>query len=98
MFDINKINKRYFDIKMGDLKLQVEPPTKKMLNKITSLSAASSEDAIDGLYEAVGMLLRKNKSKTKVEDEIIDELDFDELNAILTAYFGWLSNEKNSPN
>lgn len=98
MFDINKINRRYFDIKMGDLKLQVEPPTKKMLNKITSLANVSGDEAIDGLYEAVSMMLSKNKAGTKVPDEVIEELDIDQLNELLTAYFGWLSNEKNSPN
>jgi len=98
MFDINIVSKRYFTIKIGELVLEVEPPKLKALKKITSLSKSGDEDAIDGLSKAIGMILNKNKSKHKVTEETIDELDLDQMNEILTAYFEWLSKEKNSPN
>ena len=98
MFDINTINKRYFTIKIDDLTIEVEPPKLKALKKITSLTKVRSEDTMDGLSEAVEMILSKNKAKIKISDEIVDELDLDQMNAILTAYFEWLSKEKNSPN
>jgi len=98
MFDINKINKRYFEIKIDNLVIEVEPPKLKVLRKITSLAKVRNEDTMDGLAEAIGMILSKNKSKQKVSDEIVDELDFDQMNEILTSYFEWLSKEKNSPN
>lgn len=98
MFDINTINRRYFNIKIGGEILDVEPPKIKVLKKITSLAKSKNEDSIDDLAEAVTMILNKNKTNSKVEEEVIDELDLDELNEILTAYFGWLSNNKNSPN
>lgn len=98
MFDINTINRRYFNIKIGELTLDVEPPKIKVLKKITALSKSKNEEAIDDLSEAVAMILSKNKTGTKVSDEIIDELDLDQLNEILTAYFEWLSKSKNSPN
>jgi len=106
IFDINTVSKRYFTIKLNivedevarELVLEVEPPKLKSLKKITSLSKVRDEDAIVDLSAAVGMILSKNKAKFKVPDELIDELDLDEMNAILTAYFEWLSKEKTSKN
>lgn len=98
MFDINTVNKRYFNIKIGELTLDVEPPKLKVLKKITSLSKSRNEDAMDDLSEAVGMILSKNKSGYTVSQELIGELDFDQMNEILTAYFEWLAKSKNSPN
>lgn len=98
MFNINTVSKRYFSIKIGDLALDVEPPKLKALKKITSLAKSRNEDAIDDLAEAVGMILSKNKANYKVPDELIDELDLDQMNQILTAYFEWLAKTKNDPN
>lgn len=98
MFDIKTINIRYFNIKIDGLILDVEPPKIKVLKKITALSKGKKEDAIDDLAEAVAIILSKNKTGIKISDEIIDELDLDQLNEILTAYFEWLSKSKNSPN
>jgi hypothetical protein len=98
MFDISTVNRRYFVIKLNDLKLEVEPPKLKVLKKITSLSKSRDEDAIDDLAEAVRMILSKNKKKYVVPSEIIDELDLDQMSDILTAYFEWLGKEKTSKN
>jgi len=98
MFDLNTINKRYFDIKIGENVLEVEPPKLKALKKITALSKVRNEDAIEDLSDAVHMILNKNKSKKTISDEIMDELDLDQLSAILTAYFEWLGKEKTSKN
>lgn len=114
IFDINSVNKRYWDIKLNvtltkiineeeveeniELKLEVEPPKLKALKKITSLSKSRNEEAMDDLSEAVRMILNKNKEKRKVSNEIMEELDLDQLSAILTAYFEWLGKEKNSKN
>lgn len=53
---------------------------------------------MEDLAEAVVMILNKNKSGYKITSELVDELDLDQMNEILTAYFEWLSKEKNSPN
>lgn len=98
MFDISVINRRYFDIKIGDLTLEVEPPRIKTLKKIMSLSKSRSEETMNDLAEAVCMILNKNKSGCVVASEVVDELDLDQLNEILTAYFEWLSKEKSSKN
>jgi hypothetical protein len=98
MFDLSTVNRRYFSIKLNDLELEVEPPKLKALKKITSLSKARDEDAIEDLAEAVGMILSKNKKKYVVPNEVIDELDLDQMSDILTAYFEWLGKEKTSKN
>lgn len=98
MFDISTVSKRYFAIKINDTVLEIEPPKLKTLKKITSLSKSRNEEAMDDLSEAVGMILSKNKSGYKVQQDLIDDLDFDQMNEILTAYFEWLAKSKNSPN
>ena len=114
MFDLSSVNMRYFEIKLKilvdkivdeavtkvekEILLEIEPPTKKMLNKIVKLRKEESENVMDGLYEAVGMILNKNKSGKKISDEIVSAYNYDQINAIITAYFEWLSKEKTSPN
>lgn len=98
MFDINTVNKRYFDIRIDNKELNIEPPKVKTLKKITSLSKVRNEEAMDDLAEAVKKILSKNKQGYEVPQETIDELDFDQMNEILTAYFEWLAKSKNSPN
>lgn len=98
MFDISTVNKRYFDIKINNIELEVEPPKLKALKKITALSKSLNEDAIEDLTAAVITILNKNKTGYKISDELIDELDFDQLSEILTAYFEWLGREKTSKN
>jgi hypothetical protein len=104
------IGKRYFGIKIEKeltdvetmqtitVDLDVEPPKLKVLKKITALAKVRSEDAFDDLTEALRLILSKNKTGTKVPEELIGELDFDEMNEILTRYFEWLAQSKNSPN
>jgi hypothetical protein len=107
MFDISTISKRYFKIKLTaiddsnekhSIELEVEPPNVKALKSLTAISKAADDEAIDELTEAVQKMLSKNKSGYKVPMEYIDALNFDELQGILAAYFGWLADTKNSPN
>ncbi len=99
MFDLSAVNKRYFDIKLNDLVLEVEAPKVKTLKKIVSLAANSKkEEGLDSMTDAVLTLLKKNKGDKKVPPSIIDELDYDQMNEIITAFFEWLTGEKNSKN
>ncbi len=98
MFDIDTISKRYFRIKINNIEIDVEPPKLKALKQITSLAKAKNEDAVDDLVEAVRIMLNKNKTGYQVQDDLIDELDFDQLLEILTAYFKWIGEVRNSPN
>jgi hypothetical protein len=97
MFDISTINKRHFQIKLGAITLEVEPPKLKTLKKIMRLSK-SKEEAMDDLAEAIILVLNKNSSGYVVPNDLVEELDYDQMNEILTAYFEWLTKAKNSPN
>lgn len=103
MFDLSLVNRRYFTIKLTAedeegkahvLSLDVEPARLKTLKKLISISKTAGPEAIDELCEAIQKLLSKNKSGKKVPEEYITALDFDQLQAILTAYFEWLGGEK----
>lgn len=107
MFDISTVNKRYFSIKITVLddndevkgiELEVEPPKVKMLKKLIAARRTANEDSMEELAETLRSMLSKNKSGYKVPVEFIDELDFDQMIQILTAYFEWLGSEKNSKN
>jgi hypothetical protein len=98
MFDLNLVNRRYFSIKINNLELEIEPPKLKLLKSIMALSKTQDEDSIKNMATSVGLILSKNTKKYIVSDEIIDELDIDEMNDILTAYFEWLGKEKTSKN
>jgi elongation factor P hydroxylase len=91
-------SKRYFNIKIDNLELDIEPPKLKILKKITALSKSKGVEAIDDLAEAVRMILNKNKTGFKVSEDAIDELDFDQLIEIITEYFKWLGEVRKSPN
>lgn len=81
------------------LALEVEPPKVKTLKKIVNLSkTAKKEDSMDDMTEAVRLILKKNKEGRDVPMDIVDELDYDEMNQIMTAYFEWLAGQKNSKN
>lgn len=98
MFDLSSVNKRYFEIKINNLTLEVEPPKVKVLKKIVALTKSKGEEIMDNYAKAVEMILNKNRSGYQVSEEVIDELDFDQLNHIVTAYFEWLGEQKNSKN
>jgi hypothetical protein len=99
MFDMNQINKRYWDVKFTNgLFLSVECPKLKTLRKITELTK-SKENAIESLAEALSMALSKNKQgKTITSDFIEENFNIDDINNILLNYIDWVKNVKNSPN
>lgn len=109
MFDISSVNKRYFEIDLHDIfdeetgieykaHLEVEPPTHKSLNKILELSGCDEKTADKELQKALRMILNKNKTRYKVPQELIENLDTDQTTGILTEYFNWLDKEKNGKN
>lgn len=107
MFDISTINKRYFGIKLTvtdeedkqhSVTLEVEPPKIKALKNLLAISKASNEDSMDELSNGVQKMLSKNKAKYIVPMEYIDNLDYDELQEILTAYFDWMAQTRKEKN
>jgi len=107
MFDISTVSKRYFGIKLiatdeddkaHSIELEVEPPKIKALKSLMAVSKAANEDAMNELAESVRKMLSKNKSGYKVPIEYIDDLNYDQLQDIMTEYFGWMAKAKNDPN
>lgn len=103
MFDVSKVQKRYFDIRLAvedesgevhNVDLKVEPPKLKKLRQLMSLENAKTSEAIDDLRDAVRDILSKNKDGYKVPDEYVDELNLDQLMAIIEAYMNWVGEQK----
>lgn len=95
MFDFNLINKRYFDVKLNDITLEVEPPTLKTLKKISRLS--KSEDTMEDFIKIMIKILNKNRRNIDVS-HIIENLDQDQIQAFITEFLDWLNEVKNSKN
>ncbi|HAO61549.1 MAG TPA: hypothetical protein DCQ90_06435 [Erysipelotrichaceae bacterium] len=100
MFDINSMNKRYFEVRINGRLFEVEPPKVKTLKKIVALqnNEGAESEALNELSEAVRVILSKNKEKKHVSIEVIDDLDIDQMNEIITNYFEWISGVKKDPN
>ncbi|MBS6503585.1 MAG: hypothetical protein KH415_18565 [Clostridium sp.] len=108
MFDISGVNKRYFEVTLyettdegeieNSIKLEVEPPKLKVLKKITRLSKSKEENTIEELTDSIRLILNKNKARAKVPEIFIEDLDMDQMDMLMTKYFDWLNNAKNSPN
>lgn len=107
MFDVTTLSKRYFGLRLTvetddgkrDIDLEIEPPKLKTMKRLMALSKArEDENQIDMLTDAMQKLLSKNKSGYKVPRELIEELDFDELQAILEAFLSWIAEVQNQKN
>ncbi|PWL42982.1 MAG: hypothetical protein DBY45_08030 [Clostridiales bacterium] len=102
MFDLSHIKTRYWTIRFPDgLTLDVESPKLKVLRELSEIAGinAVNEKTIGILTCALAKALSKNKQGTVVTDEYIGEnLNIDEMIALLTSYFNWVAETKNDPN
>ena len=107
MFDVTTLSKRYFGLRLTveaddgkrDIDLEIEPPKLKTMKRLMALSkSGEDENQIDMLTDAMQKLLSKNKSGYKVPRELIEELSFDELQAILEAFLSWIAEVQNQKN
>ena len=107
MFDVTTLSKRYFGLRLTveaddgkrDIDLENEPPKLKTMKRLMALSkSGEDENQIDMLTDAMQKLLSKNKSGYKVPRELIEELNFDELQAILEAFLSWIAEVQNQKN
>jgi len=108
MFDVKKVNHRYFEVKLSitnengeeekSIDVEVEPPKIKILKRIMGVAKIKDEDAIEELTECVRLLLNKNKRKITIQEEYIDEMDFDEMQNLILEFFIWLGKTKELPN
>ncbi|MEG2619554.1 MAG: hypothetical protein RR981_03190 [Oscillospiraceae bacterium] len=86
-------------MRITDKDLSVEPPKLKKLRQFMELAGVRDENVIDNLTEALSAILSKNKAGYAVSADFVEEnLNFDEMNDLLTKYFEWVGQERNSPN
>lgn len=94
--DLNLVHGRYFNVRIGEITLDVEPCKLKTIRKFTALANNVGDE---DLVEIAVLLLNKNKTKYVVTPEIVEELDIDQINYLLLGYFSWIGKEKaNNPN
>lgn len=105
MYDMTRLQTRYFDTKLKNGKiLNIEPPKLKVLKKIAALSNIKnteelSENDIDNLIEAISLALSKNKQNYKVSVDFVEEnYDIDEIMDFMNNYFGWVEEIQKSKN
>lgn len=113
MFDMRNLTPRYFEVRLPNgLRLEVEPPKLKVLKHIMAVSKidtaeikaegeeqTAGEGVFESLAEGVAMALSKNKQKKEITTEfVVDVLNLDQIQALLTEYFNWVAEIKNSKN
>jgi hypothetical protein len=91
MLDLNIISKRYFDVKLGDYTLQLEPCSLKTLRK---LSEVDSKTTFAELVNLVATILNKNKTNFKTPIEVVESITIPQMTALLGGYMEWVADEK----
>ena len=82
----------------------MEPPKRKQLKKILSLTKnmkaeSLDENDIDNLYEAVTLAVNKNKeNKTFTQEEIDDIFSLNALVAFFDGYYSWVAENLDQKN
>ena len=95
MLDLNLIT-RYFEVKIGNYELQLEPCSLKTLRK---LSEMNKDTTFAELTDLVKIIINKNKTNYKIPDEVIESISMPQMMILLQAYMSWLTDEKtNNPN
>ncbi len=95
MLDLNLIT-RYFDVKIGDYELQLEPCSLKTLRK---LSEMNKDTTFAELTDLVKIIINKNKTNYKIPDEVIESMSMPQMMILMQSYIDWLTDEKtNNPN
>ena len=95
MFDLNNIITRYFEVKINGFELEIEPPTVKMLKRLTEVKKTEN---INDFVEILAKILSKNKQRKEITVELVEQMTMDQMNELAEAYFMWLGRVKNHPN
>lgn len=97
MLDLSIYKSRYYPVKLDEnIIINIEPPKRKQLKKVMSLTKGIneqniSETDVDNLYEAAGIALSKNKENRPFTSEDIEEyLDLSALVAFFEGYYSWV--------
>ena len=105
MLDLTIYKKRYYDVKINENDIiHLEPPKRKQLKTILSLTKNMNKDNIndqdiDKLYEAALIAFNKNKENRTFTQEAIDDiLGFNALYAFFDGYYTWVAENINQKN
>ena len=110
MFDVSQVGRRYFAVRLAatdeegktrTIDLDVLPPTVKMLHQLAEVASATDGSTdmvvIEELRDTMSRVLSHNRTGLKA-DEYVDAMDLDQLQAVLTAYFEWVGQERSAKN
>ena len=105
MLDLSVYKSRYYEVKLDkNTIINIEPPKRKQLKKVLSLTKSVNEQNfddgdIDNLYEAAEIALSKNKEgKIFTADDIENYLDLAALVAFFDGYYSWVMDNVNQKN
>ena len=105
MLDLSIYKTRYYQVKLDDITIiNIEPPKRKQLKKILSLTKSVNEQSfgeedIDNLYEACEIAFSKNKEGKKFSADDIEEfMDLSSLIAFFDGYYSWVMENINQKN
>jgi len=99
MFDMSTIAKRYFNVKMGDLTLDVEPPKVSTYKEILRLLEEETPDKYKAMNDALQKAFLSNKQGIKITAKMIDDAySTDEIKLVLAVYINWIDETKSDPN
>lgn len=104
-FSFNKIKRSFFTVELKDgRKLVVKMPKKKTFEKMNALEEidtehASVNDVIDTLAGVVAEFLSNNMNGERITaDEISEDYDLEEMNAIIEQYGAFTRSMSKAPN
>ena len=105
MLDLSVYKSRYYEVKLDENTIiNIEPPKRKQLKKILSLTKSINEQNlgesdIDNLYDAAEIALSKNKENKQFStDDIENYLDLAALVAFFDGYYTWVMENVNQKN
>ena len=95
MFDLSNIITRYFEVKINGQMIEIEPPTVKMMKKLTAIK---KDEDMEGYIEMLARVMSKNRQRKEISVEIVEQMTLDQITEFSQAYFSWLKGIQNDPN
>ena len=104
-FDFNKVKRSFMTVTLKDnRRLVVKMPMKKTFEKLTALQeidteSMTAEDAMDTMGGLCAEILSNNMTRERVTvQEITENYDIEEMEALIDAYMEFAGGVKNDPN
>lgn len=97
--DLRNIKKDFFPFTFKDgKKIFVTMPTKKIFDELSNIDE-NSDESTDQIYSALASALSRNKSKTKITKEYLEQnVDIEEVIIIFKGYVDFVSENANQKN